>query len=192
MPYYRADENDFKLWQRQLAWVGDDKDERKYALFAFYESLTAMLKKNGYVMDHRWNSSQANPLINWIYRIAVEEEARRNHNAEVAIPEIIHRNTQEDYDYFCGMIDAELTCAFMDEWSDIEDLSPLSLVGYRIRYELQEFLYHFVDLERSKQGQLIARFWDDSDSDVDEKWSSRDVYLRDASEGFHGGRGSKV
>lgn len=192
MPYYRADESDFKLWQQQLVWVGDNKDGRKYALFAFYESLTAMLKKNGYVMDHRWNSNQKNPLINWIYRIAIEEEARRNHNADVYVPDIIHRNTEEDYHYFFHIIDSELIESFMDEWSDVEDLSSMSLVGYRIRYELQDFLYRFIDLERSKHGKVIAKFWEDSDSDIDEKWNSRDLYLRDVSEGFHGGRGSKV
>jgi hypothetical protein len=61
-----------------------------------------------------------------------------------------------------------------------------------MEYDLQDFLYSFIDLERSKHGRTIARIWEDSDSDSDDNWKSRDVYLRDASEGFHGGRGSKV
>jgi hypothetical protein len=80
----------------------------------------------------------------------------------------------------------------MDEWVDVEDLNSSSRVGYRIRNEIQDFIYHFIHLESSKQGRTIARFWDNSDSDSDDNKPKNDIYLRDAGEGFHGGKGAKV
>lgn len=191
MPYYRADESDFKLWLSQPVWVDDVKERRGTVLREFYNSITMMMKKKGYSMDSRWHSSKANPLTNWMYRISVEEYARCNYNNPVYVPEPEHRDTREDYDHFNHIIDTELIHSFMDEWSGVEDFDMSSRLGYRIRYELYDFLYSFLDLERSKQGRVIARFWEDSGSDSDEG-GHRDVYLRDASDGFHGGRGSKV
>jgi hypothetical protein len=189
MPYYRADESDFKLWLSQPVWIDDSKERRGTVLREFYDSVTMMLKKKGYIMDSRWNS-KTNPLTNWMYRISVEEYAKSNHNSPVYIPAPGHRDTREDYDYFNHVIDIDTIHSFMDEWSSAEDLDTSSRLGYRVRYELHDFLYNFLDLERSKHGKVIARFWDDSGSDSDE--GGRDVYLRDASDGFHGGRGSKV
>ena len=143
-------------------------------------------------MDERWNSTTSFPLLSWIYRIAVEETARYNYNNPVSIPPIIHRNTQEDYDYFYHIIDDDTIEKLMDEWSDVEDLNIDSRIGARVRTEIQEFLYTFVDLESSKQGKVIARFWENDGSDSDHELSSRDNYLKDAVEGFHGGKGSKV
>lgn len=193
MSYYRAEESDFKLWLDQLVWVDDIKEKRGVVLREFYNSITVMLKKMGYSLDGRWHMSKVNPLTNWMYRISVEEYARCNYNKEVFVPEPKHRNTIEDYDYFNHIVDIETMQTFMDEWSNAEDLNISSRLGYRVRYELQDFLYSFLDLERSKHGHVIARFWDDSGSDSDDnKRPSRDVYLRDASDGFHGERGSKV
>lgn len=186
MPYYRADESDFKLWLAQPVWIADVKERRGTVLREFYTSLTGLLKKKGYTMDARWNSS-VNPLTNWMYRISVEEYARYNYNKAVYIPGPSHRNTHEDYDHFNHIVDTDTICQFMKEWSFAEDFD--SRLGYRMQYELKDFVYNFLDLELSKQGRVIARFWEDSGSDSDD---GRDVYLRDANDGFHGGRGSKV
>lgn len=192
MPLYCVNESDFKLWLSQPVWVSDSKERRGGVLREFYNSITRLMKKKGYVMDSRWHSNHVNPLINWMYRISVEEYARCNYNKEVFVPEPKHRNTAEDYDYFIHIVEFETIHSFMDEWSFVEDLDVSSRLGYRIRYELQDFLYNFLDLELSKHGCVIARFWDDSGSDSDDIRGSRDVYLRDLNDGFHGGRGSKV
>lgn len=192
MPYYRADESDFKLWLDQPVWIADVKERRGTVLREFHKSLTMLLKKKGYTMDARWHSSKTNPLTNWIYRLHVEEYARRNYNREVYVPEPHHRNTQEDYDHFYHIVENDVIHEFMKEWSLAEDFDSSSCrVAYRMEYELNDFLYVFLDLELSKHGNVIARFWEDSGSDTDEG-GNRDVYLRDASDGFHGGRGSKV
>ena len=196
MPYYRINNSDFNLWLNQDIWSSNTiREKRKYILLEFNECVTKLLKNKGYSMDERWNSTTSIPLISWIYRIAVEETARYNYNTPVLIPRIIHRNTEEDYDYFYHIIDNDTIEGLMNEWSDVEDLSIDSRIGARIRVEIQEFLYTFIDLDSSKQGRVIARFWenDSSDSDHDDnKMVNRDNYLKDAVEGFHGGKGSKV
>ena len=106
----------------------------------------------------------------------------------VYVPPVIHRNTLEDYDHFYHVVSCETVHTFMDKWNNLEDTSPNTRAGQRIRNELQDFLYTFIELESSKQGKVIARFWEDSnsDSDSDSNEKKRDIYLRDATKGYHG------
>ena len=82
----------------------------------------------------------------------------------------------------------------MKGWSHAEDMDEDSIIGNRILYELQDFLYSVIDLETSKQGRLIASLWEntDSNSDSDYEYKKTDVYIEEAKKGIHGGRGSKV
>ena len=84
----------------------------------------------------------------------------------------------------------------MDMWSDsgTDDLLADTHVGNRIRYGLEEFLYRVINIEISKQGRFIANLWDASGSTSEAEMyePKKDVYLEDATKGFHGGRGSKV
>lgn len=193
MSYYGANARSFERWLKQPVWVADHKEKRGMVLRDFHNSLTHFMKKNGYVMDSRWHNTKTNPLTNWMYRIWLEEHFRFNRNKEVYVPPPMHRDTEEDYDYFNCKINLDMIGEFMKEWSLAEDFdSELSRLAYRMEYELHEFLYSFIDLERSKHGRAIARIWDDSGSDSDDNTKYRDVYLRDASDGYHGGRGSKV
>jgi hypothetical protein len=194
---YGANAHSFERWLKQPVWVADHKEKRSVVIRDFHKSLTYFMKKNGYIMDSRWNNPKVNYLTNWMYRIWLEEHVRFNRNKEVYVPPPIHRNTEEDYDYFSCNIDVNMIGDFMKEWSFAEDFdSDSSRLAYRMEYELQDFLYNFVDLELSKHGRTIARIWDDSGSDSDDNWNwnskHHDIYLRDASDGFHGGRGSKV
>ena len=190
---YEANARSFERWLKQPVWVADNKEKRISVLRDFHNPLTKFMKKNGYIMDSRWNSNKTNYLMNWMYRIWLEENVRSNFNKQVYVPPPMHRDTEEDYDYFNCKIDIDMIEGFMKEWSFAEDFdSDSSRLAYRMQYELQDFLYSFIDLERSKHGRTIARIWEDSGSDSDDNWNPRDVYLRDASDGFHGGRGSKV
>lgn len=107
---------------------------------------------------------------------------------EVYVPEIIHRNTVEDFDHFHHIVSCDAVRDFMRQWNKLEDTSCDTKAGERIWNELQDFLYVFVELESSKQGKVIARFWEDanSDSDSDTNERKRDTYLRDANKGYHG------
>jgi len=195
MPYYKATMKDFRIWLSQPIWIsGNTKAFRGNVLKEFADDITGWMLHNGYTMDGRWNcgASGYKELTLWIYRIYVQEEARNEHRADVYIPDIIHRDTEEDSDQFRHVIDYDRVESFLGFWSGIEDVDPDTRVGTRIHTELQDFLYRFIDLDSSKQGKLIARSWDDSDGDSDNGWRKGDAYINDANEGYHGGKGSKV
>jgi len=190
---YENNARSFEKWLKQPVWVADHKERRGVVLRNFYESLTNFMKDKGYVMDFRWYSNKINYLMNWMYRIWLEEHVRFNRNKEVYLAPPMHRNTEEDYEHFNSIVDMNSIEDFMKEWSFVAEFdSDYSRLAYRMEYELQDFLYNFVDLDHSKQGHVIARIWEDSGSDSDDNWKPRDAYLRDASDGYHGGRGYKV
>lgn len=193
MSSYEANAHSFQRWLKQPVWVADHKERRGAVLRDFHNSLTYLMKTNGYIMDSRWHKGKVNHLTNWMYRIWLEEHVWFNRNKEVYIPAPMHRDTEEDYEHFNNIIDLNMIEDFMKEWSFAEDFdSESSRLAYRMEYGLQDFLYSFIDLERSKHGRTIAKIWEDSGSDSDDNRKPRDVYLRDASDGFHGGRGYKV
>ena len=186
--YYKSDAADFQLWLSQPVWVGNDQAERATVIPYILNSLSRFMKAHGYTMDSDWNSGNGYHLAKWMYDIHVQEYARMNVNGHVKIPDILHRNTNEDRDEFYHMISCERLEAFMEGIQEMEDFDMDSRPGQRIFHGLQDFLYRFVDLESSKQGRLIAEMWDDSGSDSDEEfWNKkRDVYLVDMKRGYHG------
>jgi hypothetical protein len=191
MPYYRADKQDYIVWRSQPVWYADTKCERREIITEFASSIRVWMKSLGYTMEERLTKE----LSLWMYRLYVQEIARRRYGEPVYIPEPNHRNTQDDYDRYNMIVDTEAVMNFMDEWSHVEDMDVDSIIGKRIRYELQEFLYYVLDLESSKQGRVVARIWDNSGSNSDTEYEhdkKGDVYMEEAKKGMHGGRGSKV
>ena len=174
-----------------MVWgLGIDQCERREFIYHFAESIRKWMGKLGYKMEDRLNKE----LSYWLYRLYVQEIARKNHGAPVHIPEPLHRNTQEDYDRYNDIVTINDVDTFMSEWSNAEDMDEKSIIGKRVLYELQEFLYSVIDLESSKQGRFIARLWEDSESnsDTDYEYVKTDVYIEEAKKGLHGGRGAKV
>jgi hypothetical protein len=186
--YYKSDAADFQLWLSQPVWVGNDQAERATVIPYILGGLSRFMKAHGYTMDSDWNAGNGYHLAKWMYDIHVQEYARMNLNGHVKIPDILHRNTNEDMTEFYHTISCERIEAFMEGMQEMEDLDMSSRTGQRIFHGLQDFLYRFVDLESSKQGRLIAEMWDDSGSDSDEEfWNKkRDVYLVDTTRGYHG------
>ena len=176
------------VWRSQPVWVGANKWERSVFLRDFATSIRKWMKTLGYTMEHRLE----NQLSLWLYRIYVQEVALKK-SEEVYIPEPEHRNTEDDYEQYNMVVDHHEVTKFMNEWSMFQDMDVNSIVGKRVWYGLQEFLYSLINLESSKQGRLIARMWDtsgsNSDNEVDYK---KDIYVEEAAKGLHGGRGSKV
>jgi hypothetical protein len=186
---YNANKNDYNLWLSQPMIIGSTRCERRFVVHEFAVAVRKWMKTLGYTMEHRMDMQ----LSVWIYRLYVQEIARKKHGQPVWIPEPEHRNTQDDFDQYNMVVDHDAVTDFMSEWSNVQDMDVNSIIGYRIWYGIQEFLYSVIDLESSKQGRLIARIWDNSgsnsDSEIDYK---KDIYVEEAKEGRHGGRGSKV
>jgi len=186
--YYKSDNADFQLWLSQSVWVGNDQAERATVIPCILNSLSRFMKAYGYTMDSHWDAGNGYHLAKWMYDIHVQEYARMSRNGHVKIPDILHRNTNEDMVEFYHMVSCDLIEEFMEGMQEMEDLDMGTPAGQRMLHGLQDFLYRFVDLESSKQGRLIAEMWDDSASDSDEDfWNKkRDVYLVDTTRGYHG------
>ena len=170
-------------------WMGGDKYERRAFIREFAVAIRKWMKTLGYNMEERMDVE----LSLWLYRLHVQEIARKKTGCAVFIPEPNHRNTQDDYDQYTMVVDHEAVTQLLSEWEGVQDMEVDSIIGKRVWYELHEFLYSVIDLESSKQGRLIARLWDNSGSNSDEEFDyKKDAYIEEAKKGLHGGRGSKV
>jgi len=177
------------VWRSQPVWIGGSVFERRVFIHDFAVSIRKWMKTLGYTME----DSLDKELSLWLYRLHVQEIARKKHGAPVFIPEPTHRDTQDDFDQYNMIVDHEAVSQLMNEWSNTQDMDVNSIIGKRVWYELQDFLYSVVDLDSSKQGRLIARLWDTSGSNSDDEFDyKKDVYVEEANKGLHGGRGSKV
>ena len=195
---YRVSEEDFQTWLNVPIWINDNtKGTRREYIPDLADSLTGWMKRIGYTMDGRWAKGHR-VLAKWLYAIHILEIARRDYNAPLAYPEIQHRDWQEDYDEFNVHIDYDIISEFLEPWSTVEDLSLEFRWGSRVYEELQTLLWHYIDLDASRNGIKLAEKLLESDSDSDSGHSRRghrrvdDVYLQEAREGLHGGRGYKV
>jgi hypothetical protein len=187
--------SDFQLWLDQPVWMGQEKILRRDYIPSFAESVTFMMKNYGYKMCPEWRSG-SRILAAWMYRIMCDELRDRKYDAPLPYPQPYHRNWPEDLNEFHYIIDNALLNSFFQEWISCDDFDPNTRVGSRIRYELHQLLYVYIDMDASRNGIRIAEMLEDSDSDSD-SWHSgggrrEDVYLEEAREGFHGGRGAKV
>jgi hypothetical protein len=186
---YLTNKEDYIVWRSQPVWVGSTKCERRAVIGEFAKSIRKWMKNLGYTMEHCMDKE----VSLWLYRLHVQEIARKKHDASVFIPEPSHRNTQEDFDQYNMVVDHDSVTQLMNEWSNVDEMTVDHIVGKRVWYELQAFLYSMIDLESSKQGRLIARLWDASGSNSDDDFDyKKDIYVEEANKGLHGGRGSKV
>ncbi len=202
---YRATNSDFQVWLSQEIWgSADTRDIRADVIRDFTEALTVWLGKLGYSMNTNWGFRA---VSNWLYSIAVVEQASFNSRRRIKYPEPQHRNMDEDYDYFSFVMNWEAVDQFMKPWRFVEDFDPDTRMGRRIWFELTAAIYPYLDLENSKNGEYIRELFESSDSDSDgagagaekgvrrvmgKQQQSSDVYLQDMQSGFHGGEWSKV
>jgi len=178
--------NDFERWLSQSVWInGNQKDSRRNYIPGVTKYITNWMKANGYTMNGYWSSKA---VAKWIYSM----HAAYVYKKYVRYPEPRHRNWEEDYDQYYFVIDNENIEKCLEPLSQIEDFDSQLPLGELIRANLQQFLYIYLDLESSKQGILIAKLYDDSDSDYDKEHKDVDIYVIEALSGIHGGRGSKV
>ena len=127
----------------QPVWIGGAECTRKEFVAEFAQSIRNFMNENGYKMEDRLEKE----LALWMYRLHIQE-VRKNHGAPVHLPEIHHRDTQEDYDQYCLSLGEQEVKKFIDMWSDsgADDLLADTHVGNRIRYGLEEFLYRVINI----------------------------------------------
>lgn len=184
---------DYKVWLDQYVWVCDNRKEmRRNYLGEFQEELTKWMKKKGYEMDKEWNNKRI--ISKWLYAIHVVELVKKERVGGLEYPYPNHRNWPEDRDTYEVYVRSDDIEEFLLTWRTNEDFDPETRVGQRVREEILELIYIYLDLDSSKHGKKIARIMaNDSDDEYDEdKQGEKDVYLVEAQEGWHGGGWQKV
>jgi len=185
---------DFQVWLDQEVWISNmEKGARRDYIPDFAEDLTDFMRVCGYTMDSRWASGDY-IVAKWMYIMHVQEFVTKKYNQPLKYASIIHRDWNEDFLEYTQILTFDKISSFMERWKFYEDLDCDTVMGQRVLHELQNLLYHFIDMENSKIGILVATA-EDSDSEYDEPSSRRgkdDIYLMEAREGMHGGYGSKV
>jgi hypothetical protein len=182
--------SDFQVWLDQELWIEDNsKMARRKYICAFADDLTEFMRFCGYTMDMRWNKGHY-IVAKWMYMIHVQEFVTKKYDGRIHYAGSYHRNWPEDFLEYTHIMGFDTISSFMERWRLYEDFDPETRVGQRILHELQNLLYPFIDMDRSKNGGI---FDDEEDSEHEEAYKGRDdVYIMEAREGLHGGRGSKV
>ena len=187
---YVPSDDDFQIWLDQKVWDNDSICKRRELLPRIAEDIGKRMNRKGYMMDSRWGY---NSLAKWLYAIHIQEIARGPGPCRaIGYPEIQHRDWPEDRDYFEYIMSSENIMDILDKWRLTSDFDPESEVYSRIVFEFSEFLYTYVNLETSKQGMFIANLYGQGTSDSDGENTAQDIYVVEANQGLHGGRGQKV
>lgn len=191
-------EQDFQLWLDQYVWINDNtKVLRREYIPIFAEYLMNVMKGLGYVMSPKWGKGHR-VVARWMY-IIMRNERMNVQELQNIYPEPFHRNWPEDLDEFQHLFTHEETTKVFEQWKLYEDFDQDTRTGQRYLHELQYLLYPYLDMDASKTGIRVANALDESDSDTDswksgngKRMKSKDIYLEEAQEGYHGGKGFKV
>lgn len=193
---------DFQLWLNQHVWLSDDtKVLRREYIPVFAEYLTAVMKRLGFTMCPEWGKGHK-VVARWMYIIMRDERAALKYDRQVIYPEPFHRDWPEDLDEFQMLFTHEEASKIFEQWKLCEDFDLETRVGQRYLHELQHLLYPYIDMDISQAGIRVAIALEESESDADSwksgrrgrggRMRSKDVYLEEAQEGYHGGKGFKV
>jgi hypothetical protein len=188
---------DFQLWLDQPVWVQDNlKLLRREYIPVFAEDITTYLRNLGFTMSGEWGKGHK-VVARWMYIIMRDERANLIYDKQVIYPTPFHRDWPEDLDEFQHLFTHEDAVKIFDGWKMCEDFDQDTRVGQRYLHELQQLIYPYLDMDVSKAGMRVAIALEETESDSD-SWRSghrrerRDVYLEEAQEGYHGGKGFKV
>jgi len=195
--------SNFNLWLDEPVWVSaNEKSTRREYIPYFADCLTSFMKSNGYKMCAEWKKGHL-VVARWMYVIHRDELIYKQYDKKIRYPNPYHRDWEEDHAEFQHIMTHDTISSFIERWELYEDFDPDTRVGQRMLYEIQDLLYPYLDLVMSKNGMRVEDLLYDSDSDAD-SWKSGtkrlhprgaarvDVYMKEAQEGMHGGRGYKV
>lgn len=169
----------FQSWLDQILPISyEENSNRRYYIPIFTDELTAFMKRNGYVLDPRWNR---NMVANWMYTLNCYYDIQKVQS----YPDILHRSWPEDKDEFRDTINDACIDGFLQRWSYIADFNRDTFLGRAIRDELQNLLWVYIDLEASPRGRMVSNWLEGSDDESD-TGKKVDVYIQELASGSHG------
>jgi hypothetical protein len=174
--------NNFELWLEQpVTFSAGMTMSRKEVIPDFTRSLDAFIRKFGYKFGNTWS---AKTVARWLYTIHIREAT--GDTSLFPYEEPLHRNTFEDRAHFDCLISEDEIDSLFSAWNDCSDLSVDTDIGSVIRHEVLRFLWNYIDLDTSYQGQYMAEIlFPESDSESESEKQS-DHYMKDSSAGYHG------
>ena len=181
-------QNNYTKWLNKMVYVsGYTKVPRYEYLRSFAKHITKWMKGLGYGMGDRWGDG-VKVVVRWMFAIYEQEVIHKNKYGPLLYPEIYHRNLPEDLDKFEMVVSNMEIENFLEKWEDIDDFSQSSPVGIRVRMEMQDFLYTYVNIESSKHGIAVTHLYESlamEEEMEDEYKSGVDTYLIDVQNGWH-------
>jgi len=137
---------DWKKQRTRLRCVLNEATMEEAMLEFFHRGVTPMVKRSGY----RWSREDhviASKFIRLCYDIDTTVQMGDQYNLIPPIPE--HRNLKEDRDTFHRFIDTQTFLSLMEEWSCRSEI-----VGTRLDYKIEDFIYTWVNVELGPPGKL--------------------------------------
>jgi hypothetical protein len=187
-------QNTYTKWLNQMVYIsGDNKVHRYEYIDSFAKYITKWIKKHGYKMGDTWGDG-VKVTVRWMYAIFEQEVLNKNKYGPLLYPEPFHRNLPEDLDSFEMVIDCEAINEFMENWKSIDELSESHPFGIRVRMEMQEFLYTYVNVESSKYGIKITHYYEDLQKELEQQEEEYmyqkqkgglDTYVLESQNGWH-------
>ena len=175
----------FDLWLRQpVTFSYGESMERRDYIPEFTKDIKDFVNSFGYRFISTWSSSI---VAKWLYTLHIREAL--GDTSLFPYEYIQHRNTIEDEAHFHNTISDMDVDAFFDKWKDCTDLSVNTSPGNAVRDEYMRFIWNYIDLDTSHQGQVVSSIlFPESESDTDDNNGNHDTdhYLRDLKDGYHG------
>jgi len=176
--------SNFKLWLDQpVTFLSGICMQRREFIPIFKTSIECFLQELGYTLNWEWDT---NLVAKWLYAIHIR--VAKGDTSPFPYKPITHRDTFDDLIHYNNIIEQEYVTAFFEEWNHCSDIGMDTFIGDAIREELCRFLWNYIDLDTSYQGQMVESIlYPESESDSDSIILRKgDNYVQDASEGYHG------
>ena len=156
---------DWKKQRTRLRCVLNEATMEEAMLEFFHRGVTPMVKRSGY----RWSREDhviASKFVRLCYDIDTTVQMGDQYDLVPPTPD--HRNLNEDRDTFHRFIDTETFLSLMEEWSCRSEI-----VGTRLDYKIEDFIYTWVNVELGKPGKFTR---DMLQPDEDEQYNDRNAF----------------
>jgi hypothetical protein len=176
--------NNFKLWQVQpVTFSSGDCISRMDYIPQFTADIRKFVDSFGYKFTSTWTTLT---VARWLYTIHIRDATYDM--SSFPYEPIQHRNTIEDEAHFNGLFCEKDIDKFFEAWKECSDLNPDTCPGITVRSELMRFIWNYIDLDISYQGQYIySILYPESESDTESCGKQDgDYYVKDSTEGYHG------
>lgn len=173
----------FHLWLDQPVYISGVQTARRNYIPCFADYITNFVMTLGYNFIPKWKKGHL-CVARWLYKMNIR--CIKHIITPFPYDDIPHRDWDLDYYNYYDVFDYDTITSIENAWKHVDDLNIETDLGSDVMNELRNFIWHYIDLETSPQGRLIANLVEGSDSETDEHGEKLDRYIQDMGEGYHG------